>query len=184
MKYIGTVGNDVRHGTAGKDTLNLSQGGNDRAYGGDGNDTIYGGGGEDYIEGGGGADMLTAASFGNVFIYTAVSDSTGATHDTITGMNFDNEFILAPVSNPSAIDTAVTSGALDSGSFDANLAAAIGATELGAGHAVLFTPDSGDLAGHTFLIVDQDGNAGYQASADLVIDVTGYSGTLDTASFF
>jgi hypothetical protein len=31
--------------------------------------------------------------------------------------------------------------------------------------------------------VDDNGSAGYQAGGDLVIDVTGFSGTLATASF-
>jgi hypothetical protein len=47
--------------------------------------------------------------------------------------------------------------------------AAIGLGQLGIDHAVLFTPDSGDLAGDTFLIVELNGTAGYQASQDLVI---------------
>ena len=33
------------------------------------------------------------------------------------------------------------------------------------------------------MLVDENGTAGYQAGADLVIDVTGYSGTLTTSSF-
>lgn len=49
--------------------------------------------------------------------------------------------------------------------------------------AVLFTPDSGTLSGHTFLIVDINGTAGYQASADLVADITGYTGTITTGDF-
>ena len=38
--------------------------------------------------------------------------------------------------------------------------------------AVLFTPTAGDEAGKTFLVVDANGTAGYQANADLVIDVS------------
>ena len=40
-----------------------------------------------------------------------------------------------------------------------------------AAHAVLFKPDSGTLHGKTFLIVDVNGVAGYQAGADLVIQL-------------
>ena len=36
----------------------------------------------------------------------------------------------------------------------------------------MFTPTSGNLAGHAFLIVDGNGTAGYQAGADLVIELT------------
>ncbi len=67
------------------------------------------------------------------------------------------------------IDSAVSGGALNSGQFDSDLAAAIGSGQLQSDHAVLFTPDSGDYVGETFLIVDANGIAGYQAGQDLVI---------------
>ena len=38
-------------------------------------------------------------------------------------------------------------------------------------HAVLFTPDSGGLAGANFLVVDANGVAGYQAGADYVFQM-------------
>jgi hypothetical protein len=41
----------------------------------------------------------------------------------------------------------------------------------------------GTLSGHTFLLVDDNGVAGYQSSVDYVIDVTGMSGSLTTADF-
>ena len=48
---------------------------------------------------------------------------------------------------------------------------------------MLLTADSGTLSGHTFLVVDVNGTAGYQSGSDYVIDVTGYTGTISTASF-
>jgi hypothetical protein len=74
-----------------------------------------------------------------------------------------------------AIDTAITSGALNTTKFNANLSTALTAARLGAGHAVLFTPDSGNLAGHTFLVVDANGIAGYQANLDFVIQLSNAS---------
>ncbi|MFN3389375.1 MAG: hypothetical protein ACK40O_10630, partial [Allosphingosinicella sp.] len=62
---------------------------------------------------------------------------------------------------------AVTSGTLSAASFDADLAGALG-TGLGAGQALLFTADAGDLAGKAFLVVDGNGEAGYQAGEDYV----------------
>jgi hypothetical protein len=82
-----------------------------------------------------------------------------------------------------AIDTAVTAGGLGSNTFDGDLKTAIGAGQLGAHHAVLFTSDTGTLAGRTFLIVDANGEAGYQTGADVVIALTNFSGTLTTANF-
>ena len=70
----------------------------------------------------------------------------------------------------SAVDAAVTTGALSTATFDSDLAAAVGASQLGAGHAVVFTPNSGTLSGDHFLIVDANGVAGYQAGQDYVIE--------------
>jgi hypothetical protein len=39
------------------------------------------------------------------------------------------------------------------------------------------------LAGQTFLIADLNGTAGYQANADLVIHLTGATGTLAATTF-
>ncbi|HSZ11347.1 MAG TPA: bluetail domain-containing putative surface protein, partial [Rhizomicrobium sp.] len=69
-------------------------------------------------------------------------------------------------------DTKVASGALSHATFDSDLASAINASHLEAHHAVLFTPSSGDLKGHTFMIVDHNGVAGYQAGHDAVFDLT------------
>ena len=44
---------------------------------------------------------------------------------------------------------------------------------LGAGQAVWFAPDAGDLAGTIFLVVDANGIAGYQAGEDYVFAVAG-----------
>jgi hypothetical protein len=87
--------------------------------------------------------------------------------------------------NITGIDTTVTVGRLKSSKFDQDMASAVAASDLGARHAVLFTPDSGNLAGNTYLIVDQNGVAGYQAGADLVmrLDTPTNLGNLDTADF-
>jgi hypothetical protein len=41
---------------------------------------------------------------------------------------------------------------------------------------VTLTGGTDPLKGHTFLIVDGNGTAGYTAGADYVIDITGYGG--------
>jgi hypothetical protein len=76
-----------------------------------------------------------------------------------------------------------TSGALSAASFDADLAAALGSFQ--AGSAVLFTPDSGDLAGRHFLIVDADGDGAYQPNLDFVFELVDPVGALPaTPDFF
>src|SRR5262249_8371237 len=81
------------------------------------------------------------------------------------------------------IDTQVVQGRLSVSDFNADLSHAINAAHLGAHDAVLFTPDSGTLSGETFLVVDLNGKAGYQAGQDLVIHLDGATGTLTTGDF-
>jgi len=144
------------------------------SVGGAGNDTLTGGGGTNIFNGGGGADILNAGTGTDTFIYGAVSDSTSTSHDSIVGFNaLTDQFSLQNLlQNPNAIDPTVTSGALTSANFDANLAHVLGASQLHAGDAVLFTPNAGNQAGHTFLVIDENGTAGYQAGQDLVIELT------------
>jgi Ca2+-binding RTX toxin-like protein len=143
--------------------------------GGAGNDTLIGGKGNDVFNGGGGADAITSGGGADQFYYTYVSDSTSTTHDTIHGFNAvgDSFVMVGSMDLPGAIDATVTAGKQTSATFDADLSHALGASQLHAHDAVLFTPTLGNLAGHTFLVIDENGVAGYQAGQDLVIDITG-----------
>jgi Ca2+-binding RTX toxin-like protein len=136
--------------------------------GGAGADHFTGGGGDDLIYGLGGADTLTGGAGADRFAYTSVSESTGAHYDTIADFHFGEDVIDLPVT-VTALDSAVGHGSLSTASFDADLSAALDASALGAGHAVLFTADQGELSGQTFLVVDANGQAGYQAGEDYVI---------------
>ncbi len=138
--------------------------------GGAGADTLKGGHGDDFLQGGGKGDSLAGGAGQDTFVYDAVSDSTGTQYDTIvkfdaTADKFDLPFSVA------GINAARTTGALSTATFQGDLATAL-AGHLGAHRAVLFTPDSGTLAGQTFLVVDANGTAGYQANADLVIHLS------------
>jgi Ca2+-binding RTX toxin-like protein len=163
LKFNGSAETDGRFiltGGAGADVL----------VGGSGNDWLYGNGGANQFTGGGGADRIIATGSDEHFIYTDVSDSTSTTHDIITGFNASGDVFDLDVT-VTGINAEVTSGALRTSAFDANLASAIGAGQLAAGHAVLFTPTVGNYAGHTILVVDANGVAGYQAGADYVFDL-------------
>ena len=147
-------------------------------------DTLTGNAGNNALAGGLGADHLNGGGGSDSFVYASAAESTSTTRDVITGFdalsdNFDLTFAV------NAVDAEVTSGALSIGHFDTNLASAIGASQLGAHDAVLFTPTSGNLAGDTFLIVDVNGQAGYQAGEDLVIQLASSSnlGSLSTNDF-
>lgn len=138
--------------------------------GGDSGDFFFGGAGDDRIEGLGGADMLSGGGGSDVFVYRAPSDSTGADYDTIADFDpvadrIDLAGAVAGFGSP------ILGGSLSHASFNADLAAATGA--LGAAQAVWFAPDSGDLAGQIFLIVDGNGTAGYQAGEDYVFAISG-----------
>jgi Ca2+-binding RTX toxin-like protein len=140
--------------------------------GGSGDDVLIGGQAGNTFEGDYGLDKMTAGNGNDTFVYAYATDSTGVTRDIITGFNGLHDKIDLPLGySVSAIDTAVTTGALSTATFDTNLEAAIDAAHLAAGDAVLFTPDAGTLHGHTFLIVDMNGIAGYQSGQDLVIQL-------------
>ncbi|HEY2069806.1 MAG TPA: calcium-binding protein [Rhizomicrobium sp.] len=129
------------------------------------------------VTGGGGADTISIG--GNItevetFKYNAVSDSTSTGYDTYLGIQ-SSDFVMhvSPIGAVTGVDAKVSGGALSTATFDSDLAAAVGASQLAAHHAVLFAATSGTLSGHTFLVVDENGTAGYQAGGDLVMDVTG-----------
>lgn len=145
-----------------------------------GNDTLIGGVGDDSLEGRQGADTLTGGAGSDTFHYNAASDSTSVNFDRITDFNTAADKIQLSVA---AIDPTVTSASINAAHFDNQLAHAVGASQLHAGDAVLVTPNVGYLSGHTLLVVDANGVAGYQAGEDYVIDVTGITGTLTTADF-
>jgi len=140
----------------------------------DGNLVVYAGSGTSFIEGGLGADKLYAGSGADTFAYAAVGDSTGPTFDTIFNFNTNSEKIdlIGSLTGVTAVDTAVTTGILGPANFNTVLEHDIGASQLQAGGAVLFTPSSGGYHGDTFLIIDENGVAGYQAGQDLVIELS------------
>jgi FG-GAP repeat/RTX calcium-binding nonapeptide repeat (4 copies) len=158
-------------------TFYLGQGA-DFATGGGGGNLFYGEGGRDTLTGGGGADT---------FAYLAVTDSTGNdsinADDRIIDFTHGVDHFQLPVA-VTGVDTAITHGGASFGSFNTDLAAAVDGTHLAAHRAVLFTSDSGSAIAHTFLIVDANGVAGYQAGADFVFEmINGTLTGLSTADF-
>jgi Ca2+-binding RTX toxin-like protein len=157
--------------------------GNLYLQGGHGDDKLSGGAGNDGLEGRQGADELTGGAGNNTFYYNGVADSTSSTFDRITDFNAANDHLQLSGTTVANIDTPVSGGTVTAAGFDTNLEANIGASQLHAGDAVLYTPGHGYLTGHTLLVIDANGVAGYQAGADYVIDITGMTGTLTTANF-
>jgi VCBS repeat-containing protein len=140
---------------------------------GAGNDTATGSAtGHDVFFGGDGQDTLTGNGGSNVYLYTAVSNSTGTHYDIVPDFVSGSDKFDLP-GTVTGVDTRLNAGTLSTASFDTDLAAAIDASHLAAQHAVIFAPGAGTLSGHAFLIVDANGVAGYQAGQDYVMDVTG-----------
>ena len=74
---------DISFGLNGGDTLTGGVG-DDTLVGGSGNDTLNGGTQNDVLVGGAGADTMTGGSGNDKFVFTAATQSTAATTDTIT----------------------------------------------------------------------------------------------------
>jgi hypothetical protein len=151
--------------------------------GGAGKDVLVGGAMSDTIRGGNGADMLTGNGGADRFVYTAAAQSTSTKYDTITDFHFGTDMFDLPSSvTVTGIDHALTAGSLSSASFNSDLASALSG-KLHADHAILFTPNSGTLAGDHFLVVDVNGNAQYDAGTDFVFCLSSLSGTLTAHDF-
>ena len=138
--------------------------------GGDGDDLFRGGAGDDLVFGEDGADSLGGGGGADVFAYSSASESSGAGYDRLVDFDASEDKIDLPVT-VTGFDAAISAGTLSAATLDADLSGALGG--LGAGRAVLFAPDSGDLAGTVFLIVDGNGVAGYQTGEDYVFALTG-----------
>lgn len=122
------------------------------------------------VKSGAGADEITLGNGADTFVYDDGIALDGADRDLIHAFNFYNDKVqFAAVT---AIDATLTHGTLNNATFDADLTTAIGTT-LAAHSAMLFRASAGDLSGDTFLIVDGNGTAGYQAGHDLVIELDG-----------
>jgi Ca2+-binding RTX toxin-like protein len=164
----GGLGDDYIDGERGNNTIN-GGGGSDTLLGCDNHDVINGGDGSDFIDGEFSADTLTGGAGSDFFAYVDSLDSTSLGFDTITDFNADQDLFTLFFSPLVTVNTPVTTGALSLASFDNDLQAAIGAGQMDAGGAVLFTADTGDQAGKLFILIDMNGVAGYQATQDLVI---------------
>jgi Ca2+-binding RTX toxin-like protein len=157
--------------------------GSDQLVGGGAQDTLTGGSAGDRLVGGGANDELHAGSGADTLVYTSVYDSTGVGLDRIVDLDLDvDNFDLFSLQAPTAIDSTVTGGPVSVSTFESDLSSALGGN-LGLHHAIILTVDGGDFDGHDLLVLDCDGQAGYLTEFDLVIDITGYSGVLETTDF-
>ena len=155
----------------------------DSLLGNGGADTIHGHGGDDAITGGAGRDALTGDGGIDTFIYSMLTDSSlqvsgsnsGANYDRITDLDLDTgDGLVDRIDAPTAI---AAGGVIKLSTAVANLKAAsisavLTGTTFGAFKAVAFNYGS-----QTFLALN-DKTAGFSATSDGLIDITGFSGNL------
>ncbi|MBE9244096.1 calcium-binding protein [Microcystis aeruginosa LEGE 00239] len=151
-----------------------------------GNNNITGNNGINQINGGAGIDTLTGGLGADIFIFQ-FGQSTISTSDHITdfAINSDKIDLLtqtgnamsAPSSFSRAADSTVTTldNLINQVFTDAN-GAITGNQGLGVNSAALVQVTTGAIAG-TYLVIN-DSAAGFQSSNDLLINITGFTGTL------
>jgi Ca2+-binding RTX toxin-like protein len=159
-------GNDTVTGSADAETI-LAGRGEDVVNAGNGNDTISGGAGIDSLTGGGGADT---------FVYTTLSDgivggsSSARSFERIIGFTVGlDRFDVATAPPAGGFKTLGAVASLN----DTGLTGLLNATNFGAHGAATFRFGSG-TATRTFIAFN-DASAGYNATADAVLELTSLS---------
>ncbi|MFM6006269.1 MAG: bluetail domain-containing putative surface protein [Sphaerospermopsis kisseleviana] len=139
--------------------------GNNNLNGGDGNDTLVGGVGKDTLTGGVGTDR---------FSYTTLTHSLLSSFDVITDFNATTGNDLFLVTNTRAeFNNVGTVATLDAVGISAKLTT----TNFGANFAAQFS-----FGTRTFVAIN-DATAGFNATTDAIIEVTGLTGTLGISNF-
>jgi hypothetical protein len=169
-ELTGTPGNDRLNGGNGKDTL-TGLAGNDTLSGDNGDDILNGGAGVDQLTGGLGQDILTGGSEADTFVFTERDSSL---LDIITDLAIGTDVI----DGFSAV-TATNIAKVGAVSFltDRGIAAKLTDSTFVANGAAVFTLERAST--RTFLALN-NGEAGFSFNNDILIEITGYSGDLNS----
>lgn len=168
-ELTGTPGDDRLNGGDGEDTL-TGLAGNDTLSGDNGDDILNGGAGVDQLTGGLGEDTLTGGSEADTFVFTETDGSLDKITDLVIGTDIIDGFSAVTATNIAKV------GAV---SFltDRAIAAKLTDSTFAANGAAIFTLERAST--RTFLALN-DGNAGFSLNDDILIEITGYSGDLNS----
>jgi Ca2+-binding RTX toxin-like protein len=165
---------DVLFGGDQRDTL-LGGDGNDSLEGGLGNDDLQGDDGRDLLIGGLASDRLAGGAGSDVIRFRHLNESLLLSHDVIIGLHIGVDSIDAPTSVPAwrlrenlgmvaTFDEDAIKALLTPRRFDQRSAATFSFA-----------------ANRTFLAIN-DSIAGFNASTDAIVEITGFSGDLSRLS--
>ncbi|MBE9218110.1 beta strand repeat-containing protein [Dolichospermum flos-aquae] len=149
--------------------------GNNTITGNGANNTLDGGAGNDILTGGLGKDTLTGGLGVDRFDYRTLADSVFSNFDVINGFNANtgNDLFLVSTTRSTVLPNAGSVTALNITSITARLTPAA----FIANSAAQFT-----FGTRTFVAIN-DGTAGFSATTDAIIEVTGLIGTLGANNF-
>ena len=189
-----SAGTDLIFANEGDDTVG-SASGQDTVFGGQGNDLLTGGadpfqlliGGEgnDTVVGLLGIDTLMGGSGADVFRYTLAADdgnnaNPGGPIEQITDVNFDEDRFQVM----QTVGFAANVGAVNSGNLEASAELAIQAVLALGGGGAQHVAAQFAFNGRSYLAIDQAGAFGaFTDTLDLLIDVTGATGTIGAGDF-
>ncbi|OBQ14585.1 MAG: hypothetical protein AN482_01520 [Anabaena sp. LE011-02] len=142
------------------------------------NDTLHGGAGNDILNGGIGKDTLTGGLGTDRFDYRNLADSPLNNFDVITDFNANTDNDLFVVSTArSVFYNAGTVATLNTSLIAAKLTNTTTNTNFAANSAAQFS-----FGSRTFVAIN-DATAGFSATTDAIIEVTGLTGTLGLNNF-
>ncbi|HEX4534699.1 MAG TPA: calcium-binding protein [Rhizomicrobium sp.] len=129
--------------------------------GGAGDNILTGGAGDDTLIAGLGSNILNGGGGHDTFVFNALGGT-----DSI--VSFDGALDKIDVGHSvTGIDTSLLGGLLN----DLGGLGTLVGSLLGANHAMEISPLLGALAGQNFLVIDQNGQSGFQAGQDLVVQL-------------